>query len=438
MSRRLPLNRRTFLRGTGVALGLPWLDAMAPRGRASSPTPPVRLACIFFPNGVWKPAWVPEQAGPEYALPFSLAPLAPVRDDVLVISNLDKKLSKGGDGHYAKTANFLTGLTVVKTTGREVSVGCASLDQMAAAAVGKETPIPSLELGTEPVISGIDSAVGFTRLYGSHISWRTANQPVAKEINPRLVYQRLFANKSASDPGDRALLDLALEDARNLRRRVGRDDQNKLDEYMEAVRAVERRIEYAARPDPRDWKPESGPAPTPPGTPADFREHIRIMLELMLLAFWTDSTRVASFMFANDVSPRNFSFIDGVKGGHHDTSHHENNPAKIEQYKLINRWHVQVFVDFLQKLKAVREGPGNLLDNSMILFGCGLSDGNSHDPNNLPILVAGRGRGAIRPGRHLSCPKQTPLCNLHLSLLQSMGVPATSFGDSTGPLAGLS
>jgi Protein of unknown function (DUF1552) len=445
---RRPLDRRTFLRGAGAALALPWLEAMAPRAAraAASGKPPVRLACIYFPNGVWQPAWIPKQEGADYELPFSLTPLAALKKHMLVLSGLDKAHSRGGDGHYAKTANFLTGLVVMKTTGKDVSVGGVSIDQLVAAKVGHLTPLPSLELGTEPVISGIDSNVGYTRLYGSYISWRSPTQPVAKEINPKLVYERLFGPKDAKgEPlpggrrdGDRGLLDLALEDARSLRARLGRDDQLKIDEYLDAVRAVERRLEYASQPDPRDWKPDTAPAEaTPPGVPKDFREHIRVMLDLMTLAFWTDSTRVCSFMFANDVSGRNFSFLDAVKGGHHDTSHHENRPEKTEQYQRINRWHAEQFAGFLDRLKAIKEGEGTLLDNSMVLFGCGMSDGNRHDPNNLPILLGGHGGGALNPGRHIASPKNTPLCNLYVSILRAAGVRVESFGDSTGPLPGV-
>jgi hypothetical protein len=269
---------------------------------------------------------------------------------------------------------------------------------------------------------------------------------VAKEINPRLVYERLFGPKddrgrplpSARRADDRGLLDLALEDAHDLRKQLGRDDQIKVDEYLEAVRAVERRMEFATRGS-RDYQPETRPGEpeVPPGVPADFREHLKLMLDLMVLAFWTDSTRVCSLMFANDVSGRNFSFLEGVNLSHHESSHHENKAEKFEQYKRINRWHAAQFAYLAARLKAIKEGPGTLLDNAMVLFGCGMSDGNRHDPNNLPILVAGRGGGAFTPGRHIASPKNTPLCNLYVAMLSAMGVDARSFGDSTGPLAGL-
>lgn len=433
------ISRRTMLRGMGAALALPALDLMMPaRAAATTAKPPVRMACIYFPNGVWQDNWIPKEAGHSYTMPYSLEPLADFRKDMIVYSGLDKANSRQGDGHYAKTANFLTGEPVAKTTGKNISAGGISMDQLAAQQLGHLTPLPSLELGIDPVISGIDSNVGFTRLYGSYISWRSATQPVAKEINPRFVYERLFADKSGgvhANADFQSFLDLALEDAKRLRQQLGRDDQVKLDEYMESVRAVEERIEFAMKPDPRDWKPETPlDLPGSPVVPASFQEHVRIMMDLMVLAFQTDSTRVQSFMFANDVSGRNFSFVPGVNGGHHDMSHHEHKEDKIKQYSEINRWHCEQYAYLLGKLRSIPEGEGNLLDNSMILFGSSISDGNRHDPNNLPILVAGKGGGVFETGQHVASPKNTPLCNLYQTMLGAMGVETESFGDSTGML----
>lgn len=455
------LSRRTFLRGAGAAIALPWLDAMGPAvaRAAGDPTtgagalagPPTRLACLFFPNGVWKKTWIPEQQGKNFALPYAMEPLAKFKNDLLVFSNLDKAKSQGGDGHYAKTANFLTGLEVVKTTGKEINVGGTSLDQVIAQKFGHLTPLPSLELGIDPVISGIDSFVGYTRLYGSHISWRAANQPVAKEISPRLAYERLFGPKDAQGkpiaPGSvdrqrddrQSLLDLTLDDARDVRKKLGRDDQFKMDEYLDSIRAVERRLAFFSRPDPRTWRPPTQPQldPPPAEPPATHLEHVRIMLDLMVLAFWTDTTRVSSFMFANDVSPKNFSFVDGVKGGHHDISHHAGKEDKIEMYKRINRWHSEQLAYVLTKMAGIREGERSLLDNSMVLFGSSMSDGNAHDPNNLPIVIAGKGGGTLESGRHIASSKGTPLCNLYLSMLEKLGAPQDRFGDSSGKLSTL-
>ncbi len=387
---------------------------------------------------------MPEKTGSDFELPPSLSPLQEVRSEVSVLSGLDKKHSHEGDGHYAKTANFLTGMPVTKTTGKDISSGGISVDQLIAQHVGDQTPLPSLELGTEPVISGIDSNVGYTRLYGSHISWQTPTRPVAKEINPRAVYEQLFGKQISGDTEKAAsyrnLLDYVLEDARRVRGKLGRDDQFKMDEYLDAVRAVEKRIEFATRERTKSWQPtvDSAEIAQPkPGVPDDFREHIDVMLDLIVLALQTDSTRVCSFMFANDVSGRNFSFLDGVKGGHHELSHHENKEQKIAQYQKINRWHVDQFARMLKKMKSIQEGDGTLLDNSMVMFGSSFSDGNRHDPDNLPILLAGRGGGSLSPGRHLAAEGEVPLCNLYLAMLRRNGVQLESFGDSNGELADL-
>jgi hypothetical protein len=362
------LSRRTFLRGAGAMIALPFFESLLPARAASAARPPKRAAFLYFPNGVWPDAWIPKKTGSDFELPFSLTPLEKLKKDVIVLSGLDKAQSRGGDGHYAKTANFLTGLHVQKTIGKDINVGGVSVDQVIAQKFGNQTPLPSLELGIDPVISGTDSVVGYTRLYGSYISWRTAGAPLAKEINPRMVYERLFGAKDASASGrddDRSLLDLTLEDARQLRGRLGRDDLFKLDKYLDAIRGVERRLEFASKPDPRplrgnpkseirnpkseirksidfsDFEFRGSDFRAAAGIPHEHREHVKLMLDLMVLSFWSDSTRVITFMFANDVSNKNFSFVEGVRGSHHDMSHHSKDPKKIEQYQRINRWHVE-------------------------------------------------------------------------------------------------
>jgi hypothetical protein len=451
---RLP--RRTFLRGTGAAIALPLLDVMRPlraiaAGAASasgSVVTPVRMAFLYFPNGAWNEAWVPKKAGAGFELPFSLSPLDKVQNDVCVLSGLDKAASHQGDGHYAKTANFLTGAHVNKTTGSDISAGGISIDQLAAQKLGDATPLPSMELGIDPVVSGIDNNVGYTRLYASYISWRAANLPVAREINPRAAYDRLFGSKDEKGrptpthaDDDCRLLDMALEDAGALRRKLGRDDRVKVDEYLEAVRAVEKQVQFVSRPDNRNWKPTTKPtelARPDSSPPHDYQVHVRLMLDLLVLAFWTDSTRIGTFMFANDVSGRNFApLIPGVSGSHHETSHHQNVPAKIEEYKKINRWHVEQFARVLEKMRTIKEGDKTLLDNSMVLFGSSMSDGNRHDPANLPLLLGGRAGGSIHSGRHVASPAGTPLCNLYVSMLDRMGIAVPHFGDSTGKLAAL-
>lgn len=435
-----PLSRRRFLRGSGVALATPMFASLAPAGKPDA-TAPLRTAFIYFPNGVWEKSWVPEKAGADFELPPSLKPLEKVRSEVTVLSGLDKKHSHGGDGHYAKTANFLTGLPVAKTTGKDISSGGISVDQLIAKHIGDQTPLPSLELATEPVISGIDSNVGYTRLYGSHISWLNANRPVAREINPSSVFQRLFGRQIADNTGDAAsyrnLLDYVLEDAKQVRRKLGRDDQFKMDEYLDSVRAVEKRIEFANRSKRKSWQPSAAEMKLNglnAGVPDEFPEHIEVMLDMMVLAFQADATRVSTFMFANDVSGRNFSFLDGVSGSHHELSHHENKKKKIDQYQLINRWHVQQFARMLEKMRGIKEGDGTLLDNCMMMFGSSFSDGNRHDPDNLPILLAGRGGGTIKPGRHIAAEGQKPLCNLYLSMLRRYGIELDGFGDSNAEI----
>jgi hypothetical protein len=464
-----PISRRRFLRGAGVALGLPLLEAMVPARAAAAAggEAPVRAAYLYFPNGAWMDAWVPRQTGADYELPFSLTPLEPVRDSVVVLSGLDKPLSRSGDGHYAKTANFLTGLHVRKTTGQDLSAGGVSVDQVAAARIGHLTPLPSLELATDPVINGLDRAVNYTRMYGSYISWQRPDRPLPRLIDPRAAFERMFGPRDESGrplpqpsrADDQSLLDAALDDARALNRRLGRGDRQKLEEYLDAVRGVERQLGYA-RPD--GWRPPTRPdkLATPPGmarssvlftskdnggdgaVTADGRsidppELVRLMLDLIVLAFWTDTTRNVTFLFANDVSPRNFSFLDGVKENHHSSSHHARQEAKIDAYKKITRWHVGQFAYLLGKLRAVREGERTLLDNALVMCGSSISDGDRHDPNNLPILLGGKGGGRVQSGRHLASPKNTPLCNLYVSMLDCMAVPVPRFGDSTEPLRGL-
>jgi hypothetical protein len=468
-TKRKALSRRTFLRGTGVALGLPLFEAMTPSkaSAAAGETAPVRAAYLYFPNGAWMDAWVPKQTGAEYELPFSLTPLAPVKDSVTVLSGLDKPFSRTGDGHYAKTANFLTGLHVHKTTGADLNAGGTSVDQVSAAKIGHRTPLPSLELATDPVINGLDRAVNYTRMYGSYISWKRPDLPMPRIIDPRAAFERMFGPRDENGKplpvtpraDDALLLDAALDDARDLRRKLGTGDRQKLDEYLDAVRGVERRLTATPDRDANGWTPPTRPdrlIPPPGmarpsvlytskdnggdaagGTAIDPRELVKLMLDLMVLAFWTDTTRNVTFLFANDVSPRNFSFLDGVKENHHSSSHHAHQDDKIDAYKKITKWHVGQFAYLLGRLKGIAEGERTLLDNSLILCGSSLSDGNRHDPNNLPILLGGKGGGRVKSGQHLASPKNTPLCNVYVSMLDCQGVSVPRFGDSTEPLRGL-
>lgn len=452
----------------GAAMALPLLDAMRPlTAIAAAPTAaaagraPVRMAVLYMPNGVNDSAWTPCGIGRDFDLSQTLAPLSKVKDQIVVFSELMNSGSIGGDGHYVKTSGFLTGTTITKTTGKDLRSGGVSMDQLAAQRIGRLTPLPSLELGIEPVTTGIDNNVGYTRLYGSHISWSTPTSPMAKEINPRLAFDRLFRSSAAAGStaeDDRSILDLVAQDAADLRRQVGQADRRKLDEYFESVRAVEKRIEFNTRqradenrmrPDVlleiealdkrvQEWEthPERDRLKKIRAA-GDHTEHVRLMLDMMVLAFWSDSTRISTFMFGNAVSPRNFSFLDGVRGGHHEISHHKNEQDALDQYQRINQWHVAQYAYMLERLGEIREGEGTLLDNSMILLGSGLRDGNSHNPRNLPVVLGGRAGGSIATGRHVAYKKKTPLCNLYASMLDRMGTPVEHFGDSTEKLAGL-
>lgn len=449
-----------MLKGVGAILGLPLLEAMQPwrsTGKTSAVRRPVRLAVLYMANGVNPNGWTPKTSGSEFELSPILQPLSKVKQKILVFTELMNAATDTGDGHYVKTAAFLTGTTITRTTGSDLRCGAVSMDQIAAQRIGNLTPLPSLELGIEPVTTGVDTNVGYTRLYGAHIAWNTPTTPLAKEIDPQLAFDRLFRIPNASGKTgapDRSVIDLVMDDARRLQARVGKADRQKLDEYLESVRAVERRIqfdaqrksaEYTADPlvrkeieklgariksfyqDPAQASERSG----------DHSEHVRLMLDLMVLAFWSDSTRISTFMFGNAVSNKNFSFLDGVKGAHHEMSHHENKAEKLEQYQRINTWHLAQTAYMLEKMDRIQEGENTLLDNSMVLFGAGMRDGNAHNPHNLPLVLAGGGGGTLASGRHLVYPKNTPLCNLYQSMLRRLGAPVDSFSDSTGELAGL-
>src|SRR5262245_6390069 len=449
MSRtKLPLSRRTFLRGAGVALALPWLEAMRPArmlcaAGAPEPAAPVRLAVLFMPNGVHPGQWTPAEEGRDFRLTPTLEPLADFRDDLLVLTNLGHKACRTGDGHYVRTAGLLTGPTITKTVGERLNCNGVSMDQLAAKAAGRLTPLPSLELGIEPVRTGVDMAVGYTRVYGAHIAWSGPTSPLAKEINPRLAYERLFrAGRAGGDAAraDRPLLDLVLEDARRLRDGLGTGDRRKVDEYLNSVRELERRLERAGGPGQAAWKPRAHidlAARPPADVPSAHAEHVRLMLDLIALAFQTDTTRVATFMFGNSVSNIGFSFLEGVKGTHHGMSHHQNDADKMPQSQLIKRWHGEKSAYRLGRLRAIREGERSLLDNAMVLFGSDLRDGNKHDPKDLPIVLAGRAAGRLAVGQHLRYAGDTPLANLYVSMLSAFGAPVERFADCTGPLQGV-
>jgi hypothetical protein len=436
----MTLSRRKVLRGAGAALGLPWMEAMM-KG-ASDTRGPARMAALYMPNGVHAGKWTPEGTGREFTLSPTLAPLTDLKDEVVVLTNLWNQGSKGGEGHYVKISGFLTCTTVTKTLGVDVNCNGVSMDQVAAQRAGKQTPLASLELGITPVSTGVDKNVGYTRVYGSHVAWSGPTAPLAREINPRMAFERLM--RASGPQGDSAkqdalLLDLVLDDARQLRQKLGSADRQRLDEYLSGVRSLEKRLERAGLPEEKSWKPRAAldAASKPPEAPKDYQEHVRLMMDMIALGFQSDTTRIATFMFANEVSNQNFSFVEGVKGGHHSLSHHMNQEENLRQYQLINRWHVEQYAYLLRKLGAMKEGESTVLANSMILFGSGLRDGNSHNPHNLPIVLGGRGGGRIATGQHLVYTEDSPLANLYLSMLEAFGTPVERFADSTGKLAGV-
>ncbi len=453
------LSRRTLLRGAGAALALPWLDAMVPAIPAAAgrlDAPPLRAAFLFMPNGVRPDHWTPAGDGEQYELTPMLKPLARVKDEFLLLENLWNKNTVGRNGHWPKVPAFLSGGYVVRTAGRDLDTGGVTVDQVIADRHGHRTALPSFELGVDEAYTGVDNiGGGFSRIYGSHIAWRDPHTPVPKEIIPRLAFDRLFRTGPAApvisgfttrQPAvveslardDTSVLDLVREDANALKRQVGASDRGKLDEYLESVRSVERRIENSLQPQMRWINAGRFDVPRPgPGIPERHIDHVRLMLDIQVLSFWTDSTRVSTFMFGNAQTGRNFSFLDGVNGSFHGISHHRNEPAQLEQYEKIGTWHIEQVADRLERMQGLDENGRSLLDNSLVMFGSTLRDGNAHDPHNLPLLLAGRGGGKVRPGRRLRAPVDTPLCNLYLSILECFGIEMESFGDSTGRLEGL-
>jgi hypothetical protein len=458
------ISRRTMLRGMGVAVALPFLEAMVPStlfGSEPKVVPrkvPVRFAGFYMPNGVNPHHWSPKTPGPlAEPLPAVLAALEKLKGEVLVIDGLTHKGSYPFDGHYAKGAAWLTGTTITKTTGADINSGGVSMDQLAAQFLGQYTRLPSIELAAERAFARVDTNVQLTTLYGCHISWSSPTTPVAREVEPKAAFDRLFrgqggpgteaAKPKALNPwDDRSILDFVQEDSYGLKSRIGAADQRKLDEYLTTVRDVEKRIaaEMKRATEPKRIPQAAFKEMAALGERASkynggdrktsHAERCRLMMDIILLSFWTDSTRIATFMFGNEVSGQNFSFLEGVTGGHHEISHHENKEDKLEQYKRIGAWHVAQFAYLAERMQAIKEGNDTLLDNSMLLFGSGIRDGNAHDPHNLPVLLAGRGGRTIVPGRHIVKSDGTPMSNLLGDILARLGLQVEKFADSTGPI----
>ena len=441
--RRRTLSRRSLLRGSGVALGLPMLDAMTAPAHAGSfgaapPSPPVRMACVFFPNGAIMPKWKPQTDGSDWQLSSTLAPLKPFQKQLNVISGLahdNGRTKRDGAGDHARGgATFLTASRPVKTSGN-VRLG-VSVDQVAAAALADQTRLPSIELGLLGSRNAGSCDSGYACAYSSNISWRSETQPMPKEILPRAAFERLFGR--GDDPlatrqrmqTRQSILDLVRGEADALRKQVGGDDRRKLDEYLSGVRDLERRIanveaeDSAALPDLN----------VPMGRVEAFREHVRLMYDIMAVAFQTDTTRVATLMLDNAGGNRRYSEI-GVKGAHHQLSHHREREESVADLEKIDHYLVEQLAYFLGRLESMDGGDGrSLLDRSMVLYGSGLSDGNRHRHDDLPVVLAGSAGDRFETGRHIRLETERPMANLFLSMLDAMGTPADAIGDSSGRL----
>jgi hypothetical protein len=452
--RHASLSRRRFLRGLGVCLSLPMFESLRPlalgaaekAGAATTATgAPVRMAFVYFPNGVVQDNWWPTGEGKAFQFNKTNEALAPLRDKVQLIGGLDHVNATGGqDGagdHARANATFLTGARARKTAGTDIHVG-ASIDQLMAQRIGHLTRFPSLELSCDSVRKSGACDSGYSCAYQYNLSWQSASTPVAPEPNPRLVFERLFGagslgerqkNYQARQQSQKSVLDFVLDDARSLQRELGRQDQQKLDEYLTGVREIEQRIARSQ---------EFGPLPqpamdTPEGIPSDYRGHIQIMFELLALAFQTDSTRIATLLLAGDGSNRAFPQI-GIPEGHHFLSHHRGDEEKVAKLGQIDVFYMEQFAKFLQKLDQTKDLDGkSLLHNSMIVYGSGHSDGNRHTHVNLPIVLAGNGGGSLNAGRYVRY-ENTPASNLFLSLADRMGAKGLEhMGDSTGRITAI-
>jgi len=450
--RLLSLNRRQFLRGLGACVALPVFEsALRPVAQAATAPAagaglgvtasgaPLRMAFVYFPNGAHQNYWWPTGEGADFKLGKTMQPLAPLQRSIQVLGGLDhKNATAGNDGagdHARANATFLTGARARKTDAADIRVGI-SVDQVAAQRIGHLTRFPSLELSCDQVRKSGRCDSGYSCAYQYNLSWASPTTPMAPETNPRLVFERLFG---AGAPGERqsnfqlrqatqkSLLDFVIDDAHSLQRQLGRNDQQKLDEYLTGVREIEQRIQraenFGALPDPR--------ADTPAGIPANYGDHMDIMYELLAMAFETDSTRVSTLLLAGDGSNRAYPQI-GIPEGHHYCSHHRNNDDLMEKIGQIDLYYMERFAKFLQRLDAKKDVDGkSILHNSMIVYGCGNSDGNRHTHDNLPIVLAGGGGGTLNPGRYTKLGGQ-PMSNLFLTMTDRLGVSGLErIGDSS-------
>ena len=444
------LSRRTMLKGLGVSMALPMLDAMLPgvgtnaiaqTAGAGTSAAPTRMAMIFTPNGVNYEHWLPQGEGKRYELSPTLKPLDDVRKHINVMTGLTlDKARANGDGpgdHARSSATFLTGRQARKTSGNDIKLGI-SVDQFAAQQVGEETLLPSLELGTEPGRRAGNCDSGYSCAYSTNVAWADEDTPMPKMINPAQVFGQLFGDvdklNAAAEQEEHArrrssILDYVMHDTQRLERKLGQADRNKIDEFQTSIREIERRIQQARK----GGEVEAPDMPAPAGVPTKLSEHVDLMYDLMLLAFRMDLTRVSTFMVGNGGSNRRFEEL-GIREGHHSLSHHRGKADMVEKIRKIDRFYTERFARFVQKLSETPDGDGTLLDHSMVLYGSGICDGNRHNHENLPIVMAGRANGSIDTGRLINYKRDTPLCNLYLSMLDRAGCDVESFGDGTGRL----
>jgi hypothetical protein len=438
--------RRAFLRGVGATLALPLLDGMIPafgQTSALAAQTPTRLSFVYVPNGKRMELWTPATVGAGFGLTPTLKPLTPFQDQLLVLSGLAANEGRRLEGevagdHPRASGSYLTGAHPHQSPDKAFTG--ISMDQIAAKELGKETQLASLELGIENEVLGACEA-GYSCVYANTISWRTPTTPMPAEPQPRAVFERLFGDSESTEPAERlarikenrSILDFVSQAATRLSRGLGPSDRSKITEYLEAIRDVERRIQLAEQQSSRELPKLDRPA----GIPARFDEHAKIMLDLQVLAFQSDLTRVGTFMTGHEMSGQSFPEI-GVPDPYHALTHHNGDQEKIAKVIQIDLYQMQVFAYFIERMRATRDGDGTLLDHAMIVYGGGLSDGNMHYHNNLPILLLGGGSGQLKGGRHIFYPQDTPVSNLWLALLDILGIPQDRLGDSTGKLAGLS
>src|SRR5204862_2040596 len=434
------ISRRTMLRGIGTTVALPLLDAMVPALTAAQNSPAKavrRFGVVYHPNGVIYDKWLPKGAGSEFEFSPVLAPLEPFRDKLVIVTGLysdqAEALGDGGGDHSRASGTYLTGVHVKKSD--TVVENGISMDQIAARTFERETQLSSLQLTVDDASLVGACDVGYSCAYSSTLSWLTPTLPLMAENNPRVVFERLFGASDSTDARvrasrlqqDRSILDSITDRVKALQRRLGPSDNTKVNDYLESLRDVERRIQKAEEQSAKDV-PEVG---RPIGIPDGFEPHVRLLYDLQLLAFQSDLTRVITFMYGREQTGRPYPQI-GIPEPHHSLTHHQNDPVKMEKCARIQAYHVKLFADYLAKLRATPEGDGNLLDSVLLLYGGGISNSDRHTHGPLPTLLAGGGAGTLKGGRHLIYPEDTPLTNLQLTLLHRMGVPAERLGDSTG------